>query len=256
MGSFLNVVAHRSIQNRRWWGDERSICENCGRVLTPLELIPIFSWIFQKGRCKGCNAKISVRYLIVEIIGSFGTALLAYKFKFSRAFFLSLTGFYGAFLSALTDYESGDVFDLFALITGILGLIIRLSGGFDAVLDGAYGALTGWGIFAVIIILSRGGMGWGDAVFMAGIGAVLGLKFTLVAFYAGIMTGGAALIFLLISGHVKFGRGDTLPLVPYLAVGCYLTFLFGDYILNFFEIYFNFNLNNLSWNIKTPWPFF
>ena len=41
MGSFLNVVAHRSIEGRPWWGKERSTCEACGHVLTPCELIPI-----------------------------------------------------------------------------------------------------------------------------------------------------------------------------------------------------------------------
>lgn len=258
MGSFINVVAHRSLQGRRWWGNERSICESCGHVLTPIELIPVFSWIFQRGKCKNCGTKISFRYLLVEIIGALGAALLAYKFNFSAAFFLCLTGFFGAFLSALTDYESGDIFDLFALITGLAGLIIRFFfiGGFNALLDGLIGAVTGWGIFAAIIFLSRGGMGWGDACFMCGMGAVLGFKFTLIAFYLGIMLGGFAVIFLLITGRVKFGRGDTLPLVPYLAVGCFFTFLFGDEILNFFNIYFNFDLNNTSWRSVTPWPFF
>ena len=80
-------------------------------------------------------------------------------------------------------------------------------------------------------------MGWGDAVFMAGMGAVLGLKFILIAIYLGFMLGGLSAVILLLLNKVKFGRGDTLPLVPYLSAGCFLTLLFGEYILEFFNIY-------------------
>ena len=242
MGSFLNAVAYRSVRNLKWWGRERSKCFSCGRVLTPLELIPVFSFIFikifYKGRCRACGAKISSRYLIAEVLCALGSALLAYKFYFDlKLLALSLTGFYGAFISALTDYETGDVFDLFALITGALGLAIRFSLGLNFLWDGALGAFTGWAVFALIILITRGGMGWGDAVFMAGMGCVLGFKFILIAIYFGFMLGGLAAIILLVLGKVKFGRGDTLPLVPFLAAGCFLTFLFGEYILEFFNFY-------------------
>ena len=242
MGSFLNAAAYRSVRNLKWWGSARSQCDNCGRILTPLELIPVFSFIFikifHKGRCKSCGAEISARYLITELLCAAGSALLAYKFNFNlKLLALSLTGFYGAFISSLTDYETGDVFDLFALITGILGLIIRLSFSLNFLYDGLLGAVTGWAVFAFIILITRGGMGWGDAVFMAGMGAVLGLKFILIAIYLGFMLGGLSAVILLLLKKVKFGRGDTLPLVPYLSAGCFLTLLFGEYILEFINIY-------------------
>ena len=94
-------------------------------------------------------------------------------------------------MNSLTDIESSEVLDLFAIAPGVAALILRFAGGKWAVLDGAAGAFAGWGIFAVIIFLSRGGMGWGDATFMMGMGAVLGWRFTLLAFYCGIMAGGA-----------------------------------------------------------------
>ena len=56
MGSFLNVAAHRSLQGRSWWGNERSVCESCGHVLSPVELIPIISWLLLRGKCKNCGA--------------------------------------------------------------------------------------------------------------------------------------------------------------------------------------------------------
>ena len=100
-------------------------------------------------------------------------------------------------------------------------------------MDGLLGAAAGWGVFAVIILVSRGGMGWGDACFMAGVGAVMGWKLTLLAFYLGIMSGGVGILVLMIRGKVRLGRGDSIPLVPYLSAGCYLTLIFGPRILAF-----------------------
>ena len=56
-------------------------------------------------------------------------------------------------------------------------------------------------------------MGWGDACFMAGIGAILGWRLTLLAFYAGIMAGGVGIAVLMIRGKVRWGRGDLWLLV-------------------------------------------
>lgn len=238
MGSFLNVVAHRSIEGRPWGGEERSVCESCGRVLTPLELVPIFSWLLQRGRCRGCGARVSPRYVLVELIGAAGAAGIAWRWGASWAFLLSLAAFFGLLLNALTDYESGDVFDAFALTLGVAGMIVRCFGGRGALLDGLAGAAVGWGIFAAIILavkflLSKEGMGWGDACFMGGAGAVLGWKLTLLAFYLGIMVGGVWVLLLMLRGRVRWGRGDSLPLVPYLAIGCYITLLWGPQILAF-----------------------
>ena len=231
LASFLNVVAHRSVENRPWWGKERSVCESCGKELTTMELIPLISWLWQRGRCRGCNAPVSPRYFIVELIGASAAGLMAWRWGVSPAYALSMIGVFGLLLNALTDYESGDVFDIFALVMGVAGLLIRLLGGRDAFLDGLLGAAVGWGIFAVIIFASRGGMGWGDACFMGGAGAVLGWKMTLLAFYMGIMAGGVGIAILMLRGKIKWGRGDSIPLVPYLAIGGFLTFLWGPQII-------------------------
>ena len=135
-------------------------------------------------------------------------------------------------LNALTDYESGDIFDAFSLAMGICGLGIRVFGGMDAFLDGLAGAAIGGGLFAVIIFASRGGMGWGDASFMGGFGAILGWKMTLFAFYSGIMAGGAGVAWLMLRGKVKWGRGDSVPLVPYLAAGGLFTLLYGPQVIH------------------------
>jgi leader peptidase (prepilin peptidase)/N-methyltransferase len=252
LGSFLNVVAHRSVGGRPWWGKERSVCESCGKVLTTFELIPLASWLIQRGRCRGCGARVSPRYFIVELIGATATGLMAWRWGLSWAYLFSMVGIVGLLLNALTDYESGYVFDSFALFIGVCGFLLRIAGGRDALMDGLIGAAVGWSIFAVIIVVSRilmgsEGMGWGDACFMGGIGALLGWKMTLLAFYMGCMAGGLICIVLLFRGKVKWGRRDSLPLVPYLAAGCFLTFLYGPQILYAIGLRF-------QYYIQAGWP--
>ena len=233
LGSFFNVVAHRSVKGRPWWGKERSVCESCGKELTIIELIPLASWLAQGGRCRSCKARISPRYIVVELLGAVGAALVAWRWGMSWAYLLSMVGCFGLLLNALTDHESGEVFDLFSLAMGVCGLAVRLFGGLEAFADGLAGAAVGGGLFAFIILVSRGGMGWGDVSFMAGFGAVLGWKMTLFAFYAGIMAGGVGIAYLMLRGKVKWGRKDTVPLVPYLAVGGLITFLYGPQVIQY-----------------------
>ena len=83
MGSFLNVVAARTVEERPWWGGERSICDSCGRKLTALELVPVVSWFALSGGCKSCGAKIPLRYLIVELGGAAIGGLIAWRWGIS-----------------------------------------------------------------------------------------------------------------------------------------------------------------------------
>ena len=249
-GSFLNVIAHRSIQGRSWWGKERSVCESCGHVLGFFELIPIISWLILRGKCKKCGAKISVRYILIEIICAVLSIIIFLRWKISWACLLVYVGTIGLVINSLTDIESGDIFDLFAIFPGILGLIIRIAGGKAGFFDGVLGALTGFGIFALIILISRGGMGWGDASFMGGMGAILGLKFTLSAFYIGIMAGGIFVIILLLIGKLHWGKGEAIPLVPFLSIGCFITMIYGVEIFSYLEnrfLYFNAEIFSLTW---------
>ena len=250
MGSFLNVVAHRSIQGKSWWGNERSVCESCGHVLGFFELIPVISWLMLRGRCKNCGAKISVRYILVELICAAIAVIILKRWGFSWACLITSIGACSIIVNSLTDIEAGDVFDVFAITPGVMALLIRLAGGKEAIIDGISGALIGWGIFAFIIIISRGGMGWGDATFMGGMGAVLGFKFTCLAFYLGIMAGGLWVIALILIGKIKLGRGQSVPLVPFLAVGCLITMIYGPEIFAYLD-------NRLVYTeiFTLSWPF-
>ena len=66
--SFMNVVAWRLPRNMDPLKG-RSICPRCGRTLDAPDLVPVFSWLFLRGRCRHCGAHIPARYLLVEVLG-------------------------------------------------------------------------------------------------------------------------------------------------------------------------------------------
>ncbi|NLI96798.1 MAG: prepilin peptidase [Synergistaceae bacterium] len=235
LGSFLNVVAQRTVEERPWWGKERSRCFSCGRVLDSSELIPLVSWILLRGRCRTCGKRIPVRYLLAECTGAATAGFLCWRWGVTfTGLFAVVTGFL-LLLNAMTDLYSGFIYDAFALVLGGTGMLFRLGGGLDALADGCLGALVGAGVIVLIILVSRGGMGWGDAWLMAGTGAALGWQLTLVALYLGFISGGIVALGLLLSGVVK--RKDPIPLGPFLALGAFLSLLFGPSLWGWFGVF-------------------
>ena len=59
MGSALNCLALRLARGEKWSGNSRSACPSCGHTLTAADLVPLFSWLFLRGKCRHCGAPIS-----------------------------------------------------------------------------------------------------------------------------------------------------------------------------------------------------
>ncbi len=68
VGSFLNAVVHRLPRGIGLANPRRSFCPHCGHSLPWYENIPVFSWLWLRGKCSGCSAKISARYPLVELL--------------------------------------------------------------------------------------------------------------------------------------------------------------------------------------------
>lgn len=127
---------------------------------------------------------------------------------------------------SLTDIENGHIYDLPVAMMAAAGLLLRLSGGAPALIDGALGAAAGFFLVCAVCALSRGGMGAGDATLMLGTGALLGWRLTLIAFYCGVMFGGLFVIPMLLMKKIK--AKDAVPLAPFIASGSLVSILVGE----------------------------
>ena len=130
IGSFLNVVIFRYNTHRSFGG--RSGCLTCQKKLSWYELVPVFSFLFLKGRCKGCQTRISIQYPIVEFIT--GVVFMLLFLKFQNIFFLDTFGFtityayYALIFSlllviAVYDLKHKIIPDTLALVIGILSFL-------------------------------------------------------------------------------------------------------------------------------------
>lgn len=242
MGSFINAAAMRTVAGKKWWGTERSCCDSCGKLLSPGELIPVLSYLLQRGKCSSCGVKIPVRHLWSEVISSFAAGLIVYKLGLTWASLFSLVMLPYFLFHSLTDIEEQYIYDVWTYAMAITGLLLRIPGGAPALIDGALGAAAGFLVIFLICKLSRGGMGFGDALIMLGAGAFFGLKLSFVVLYGAFLTGGVLSVILL--ALKKVTRKTPLPLAPFFAVSALATALFGNEMTAPFIL-----LSPLSW----PW---
>jgi leader peptidase (prepilin peptidase)/N-methyltransferase len=176
---------------------------------------------------------------VAELISGFITAALFRRWGFTPAMLMGVLVLWFSLFNSLTDFDNGYIYDVWALSLGAAGLILRLMGGWPAVLGGILGAALGFGFIAVIILISRGGMGWGDALLMAGIGAAVGWKYCAFGMYLGFIAGGIVVVPMMIAKKLK--RKDAVPLGPFLAIGCVAVLFAGSALVRHFGGFIGYN---------------
>jgi leader peptidase (prepilin peptidase)/N-methyltransferase len=228
IGSFLNVVIAR-VPDGRSIARPPSACPACGGSIRWYDNIPVLSWLWLRARCRSCRASISWRYPAVELVTAVLFVLAARRFGATLDLGPALLLL--AVLVAITGIDLDhqiipDVITLPGIVIGA-GLAVALHPA--AWLDMLIGILVGGGVFLVIILASRGGMGGGDMKLGALMGAFLGWKLVLLAILLGVFSGGAVAIVLLATGAK--GRKDPVPFGPFLALGGVVSLLWGDSLL-------------------------
>jgi leader peptidase (prepilin peptidase)/N-methyltransferase len=221
-GSFVTVLVHR-LPRRESVVSGRSLCPHCGTMIRPRDNVPVVSYLLLRGRCRGCEASISIEYPLTEIAtaGVFLLASLAVESVWVAAM---VAPFLGVLLAAaLIDSRhfiipNHLVFPSLAVF-GAAILALRLAGqpvnGRTAILGSlAYGG----GLFVLHVIAPRG-MGFGDVKFGFLVGMVmgaLGWADVAVAVAAAVLSAGVAGVAMLLRG----GTGKSkLPFGVFMALG-------------------------------------
>ena len=269
-GSFLGVVAGRYDPDRfiftRHTIGGRSHCPHCGKTLRAFELIPLISFIIQRGRCRGCRARISLLYPVVEVVSGLLFVLVpASLSSHAIMFFPHLHGaalivasalwifvFLSLFLIALIDLRISLIPDELNVCIALASIVLAaytafdfgpLTGSFSGsyaslfgfrdglIMNRAVGALFGLVFFGVLILITRGrGMGMGDLKLSVALGILFGwpdiIFVVTLAFISGSLLGILEMVF-----RGKRMR-SSLSFGPFLAIGAALVFFFGRDILS------------------------
>ena len=257
LGSFLNVVILRLPKRLEWeWqrdsrevlGEpdtydppppgivvERSHCPQCKRQLRWYENIPVLSWVIQRGRCRGCAARISIQYPLVELLTAVLMVACVWRFGFGWQGFGAMV--FTGFLISLSgiDLRTQLLPDQLTLPLMWLGLIAAADNLYMSTKPALLGAVAGylclWVVWWVFKQLTgKEGMGHGDFKLLAAIGAWTGLNGILPTVLLSSLVGAIiGSIWLAAKGRDK---ATPIPFGPYLAVAGWIAFFWGDRLVD------------------------
>ncbi|MCK7595847.1 A24 family peptidase [Microbulbifer sp. CAU 1566] len=264
VGSFLNVVIHRLpiMMEREYQRDfysyfektpsaadqkqldetfnlvlPHSHCPKCETIIRPWQNIPIISYLLLRGKCGNCDAPISKRYPMVELVTGILTVIVVWQLGFT---WQALAGvFFTWALVALTgiDFDKQLLPDSITLPMLWAGLLINIWGVFAPLQDAVIGAIAGylalWSVFHIFkLVTGKEGMGAGDFKILAAIGAWFGWQVLPMVILLSAAVGAlVGILWTLISG-----RDKNLPIAfgPYLAGAAWIAMLWGEQIMGWY----------------------
>lgn len=259
IGSFLNVCILR-------WPRERSIvrprsrCSTCGHQLEWFENIPVFSWLFLKGKCRCCDEQISVQYPLIELTVAIGWVLAVNAFGPTfTAIRVAVFGtiLLGVAITDLREYLIPDGFTLsgliFVVVTAAIAFLRGDASPFASPYDAIIGACAGAGLIAIIgwigeIAMGKEAMGLGDVTLMAFVGAALGPQRAIVTVFLGAVIGMFVWVLIIMpliwirrsparGAQTELALGSAaivMPLIPFgvfLAPAAVVNLLWGDSLM-------------------------
>ncbi len=252
IGSFINVVCLRlpQMMERDWRNQcaelaggtaepaERfnlafppSRCPHCGHTIRAWENIPVISYLFLKGRCSGCQTRISVRYPVVEAACGLLSALVIWHFGATWQGAAGLLFTWALLTLAIIDFDTQLLPDDITLPLLWAGLLIALGSIFvplhTAVIGAAAGYLSLWSVYWLFkLITGKEGMGYGDFKLLAALGAWLGWQALPQIILLSAASG--AIIGLAMITLRSRDRQIPIPFGPYLAIAGWISFLWGS----------------------------
>lgn len=235
LGSFYNVVGLR-VPNNNFLSSDRSYCPNCKKQLSALELIPVFSFFIQKGRCRGCAHKISVIYPLIELLTGAGFLMSYLSFGLTLDMLIALVTVSLAVIVIVSDLTYFLIPNKILLFFLPVMIILRLLRPLDPWWSAPIGAIIGFGLIFVVILLSRGGMGAGDMKYFFVLGYVFGIAGVLLIFLLSTFYGTLVNIVLLMLGKVT--RKSKVPFGPYISMAALTVLFFGDVIIDWYLSFF------------------
>lgn len=228
-GSFLNVVIYR-VPLGISVAKGRSFCPKCGHSLSYKDLVPLFSWVFLKRKCRYCKEPISGRYALVEVLGGVFALMSYLRFGFNIWTVFSFMAVMVLTAIAFIDFDTLEIpngLTLCIIIPIIFSIILYPQVSIPDRVAGFFIVSVPMLIITLIIPDSFGG---GDIKLIAVCGVLLGAKNVILATFIALLFGGAYGIWLLKSQ--KAGRKSHFAFGPFLSIGITVALFWGEQIIN------------------------
>ena len=251
VGSFLNVVIYRlPLMMQREWEAQcaelreetpppqerfnlavpRSRCPHCQHAISALENIPVISWLWLKGRCRGCQKSISPRYPAIELLTGLLSAYAGWHFGYGWTALASLIFIWALIALTFIDFDTQLLPDDITLPLLWLGLLCNLNGGYTDIQSAVIGAMAGylalWTVYwAFKLITGKEGMGYGDFKLLAALGAWFGWQMLPLVILLSSVVGAVVGISLIV--FARHGRNTPIPFGPYLAAAGLIALYWG-----------------------------
>lgn len=229
VGSFLNVCIYR-IPKHEDIVVTRSHCMSCGYQLKWYDLVPVFSWIALKGRCRQCGEKVSLQYPLVEVLNGVLWVITLMLCGFSVSTIIMCLAISALIVLGFIDFRTYEIpagINTFILVLAIIHTVIDLQN----VKDYLLGFICISAGLMLLFVISKGqAIGGGDVKLMAASGLLLGWKLILLAFLAACLYG--SVIHLT---RMKISReGHVLAMGPYLSMGIVTAVWFGNELIDWY----------------------
>lgn len=231
-GSFANVLIIRWHEEASLMG--RSACPSCKKTLRPRHLVPVLSWIFLRGRCADCGAKIHYQYPLIEAAAAVFAMIAALRHDpvtDSVPFLFEFIVTIGLLVPVAMDIRWRELPVEYLVGLGAFSFATHAFLSPSSILDAVIAAALPVAFFGLQTILSRGKwVGAGDVWFGGMMGAILGTPLlAALGLYLGYLFGGLMALVGLLAGLYR--RGSRVPFAPALAAGTLVALWHGDRIL-------------------------
>lgn len=257
VGSFLNVVILRLPERMAaaWRREARDVlelpadneplppgivrepshCPHCKHPLAARDNIPVLGWLLLRGRCRYCQAKISIQYPLVELLCGLASAVIVWKFGPTWAALAGLVLTWMLIALSGIDFRTQLLPDQLTLPLLWLGLLLSLLPMFvmpaAAILAAAIGYLSLWSVYwAFKLLTGKEGMGYGDFKLLAALGAWMGpvalLPIILLSSLIGALVGGTLIALR------RHQRDIPMPFGPFIAAAGWVWFVTGPELLD------------------------
>jgi leader peptidase (prepilin peptidase)/N-methyltransferase len=239
IGSFLNVCIDRIPAGKSLFSPP-SHCDACGHHLSVKDLIPVFSYLWLRRRCRYCQAPIPWRLFGVELGSGLLLAFIYWRYGLSVDLAVIAAYCYLFIVLGVIDLEHKLILNRIVYPAMVVAVVVSIfwhqsgiiSFPWPEAVNGIIGGGVGFVFLLIPALIYRGGMGWGDVKMAALIGLVTGFPLVIVSLFMGVIIGGVVAGILLVLKKKK--RKEPIPFGPFLAIATIVTLLWGSNIFNWY----------------------